>query len=95
MSNFTSGPWVKVNDCTVRGPNGQPVASTKGFAYPVCSDYEANARLIAAAPETYELLLEVWMHLLGYVPRSEKVQDLCEKILAIHNRIENKAEGRE
>jgi hypothetical protein len=50
-SGHTPGPWVAVNDCTVRGSHGEPIASTLGFAFPSCAYHKENAQLIAAAPD--------------------------------------------
>lgn len=59
-ARFTPGPWFKVNDTLVRGSHGEPVASTKGFAYPEAIEHAANAHLIAAAPALYAAL-EAWL----------------------------------
>jgi hypothetical protein len=62
-ASFTPGPWVKDRHGQLSGPDGT-IVCTKGLGlsislggdpYPVA---EANARLIAAAPDMYEALEE-------------------------------------
>lgn len=64
--SHTPGPWQLsralrnnarhdwygyTTDWRVYGPNGQPVISARGIARPTSQNGEANARLIAAAPD--------------------------------------------
>ena len=51
---MTPGPWHAVNDTLVRGPHGEPVASTVGFAYPQDTNHAANAIAIAGLPGLLE-----------------------------------------
>jgi hypothetical protein len=95
MSNFTPGPW-KCHEqygeyaiCVPLGvehPEGKPIAR----AY----YSEADARLIAAAPEMAKLLSEAWLlmddALTTQISDPEKGEDmsiLCEKIDALLNKI--------
>ena len=63
MSKFTSGKWRAGEHSPLMGisifATGRPfrIARLEGY-YPV-EEEEANARLIAAAPEMYELLKDV------------------------------------
>ena len=56
MSNHTPGPWFVNDDCIEaggpEGPRDVTVAVVTGFTNP----REANAHLVAAAPELYEAL---------------------------------------
>ena len=64
MSEFTSGKWeadVLYGDHFVVFANSHVIAD--------CFDNEANARLIAAAPELYHMLA----YLLGYVREWEAI----------------------
>jgi len=68
----TKGPWKAVNDTLVRGPHGEAIAATKWTGqYPVCTEHEANTRLIAAAPE----LLEALEGLLYFVDDTDEADD--------------------
>lgn len=52
MTEFTKGPWMAVFDDEL----GAYVASTDTTYDIVCHVHEANAHLIAAAPDLYEAL---------------------------------------
>lgn len=70
---FTPGPWIMVNDRTVNGPHGDRVASTK-FSYPFPVEHEANARLIAAAPELLESLQSTLSELIRMYHEHEEME---------------------
>lgn len=62
-TKFTPGPWKvhPVDDCTVVASDGSEVAAIDGDynqpdTWPIM---EANARLIAAAPDLYEALVDI------------------------------------
>ena len=58
MSNFTSGPWKSVGgNCTIvtEDPNGWEIADIR----PDVPGFEANAALIAAAPDLLAALEEI------------------------------------
>jgi len=61
MSNFTPGPWEKKGN-TIFG-NGRRICDLlilyDGDWQPWAEEQEANAHLIAAAPELYETLKEL------------------------------------
>lgn len=79
MSNFTPGPWV-VTAHPVPGVDvfavGEPMADEElqySLSHTVCyQNAEANARLIAAAPELLEALIEAVE--CGMVPISSAVE---------------------
>ena len=62
MSKHTPGPWVAVARTNahieIEAP-GQPSYSAKKVATVSLTNHEANARLIAAAPELLEALKEL------------------------------------
>lgn len=72
-TNHTPGPWVRDTasgfGCDVRAENGRKVAATWGInngdpyrpAYR--AECDANARLIAAAPELLEVLEDLTSHM--------------------------------
>lgn len=63
MSGHTPGPWTKVNG-ELFGPHGRRVLVSDSGIGVVCGsnpdpEHEANARLIAAAPELLEALRDL------------------------------------
>jgi hypothetical protein len=62
MSKHTPGPWKVTSESynpLIECEDGYVIAQIKGVSLNVAGfDYEANARLIAAAPRMYELLAE-------------------------------------
>jgi hypothetical protein len=56
-ARHTPGPWTAVNDTLVRGPHGEAIASTVGFAFPSCAYHMANANLIASAPDLKDVCI--------------------------------------
>lgn len=61
MSGHTNGPWSIAKDRAGRaivGPDGKTVGAAHMSSKPnLIEEVEANARLIAAAPDLYEALL--------------------------------------
>lgn len=61
---WTAGPWhaaVSMRDADIVGPKGEDIGyvnSSDGADEPTSYPHEANARLIAAAPELYDALQE-------------------------------------
>jgi len=55
MLKFTPGPWIN-EETAVAGPDGTLTVALLNTGN---KDFKANARLIAAAPDLYELLQEV------------------------------------
>ena len=53
MSAHTSGPWTVYGEQSIRGPNGEYIASAGWQNGP------ANARLIATAPMMFEELIKI------------------------------------
>ena len=62
MSKHTTGPWKVTSEShnpLIECEDGYVIAQIKGVSLSVAGfNYEANARLIAAAPRMYELLVE-------------------------------------
>lgn len=61
MSKFTPGPWTLCYDGQIDGPDGLKIC---GFSWDSYREFNegnnaANARLIAAAPEMYEMVTEI------------------------------------
>ena len=93
MSNHTEGPWAigKVNQGTVAGSipvatpdymesyrNGQLICSVYGTA----SFSNANARLIAAAPELLEALTDCVEHMHWTQPQGEAALKKAKAVIA-------------
>lgn len=58
MSEWTPGPWVAVNERDVDTADGKCIA-IMGVGV---DEFEANAHLIAAAPDLYEALAAIMNH---------------------------------
>ncbi len=72
MSDFTPGPWLAVGNAVLarsEHAGGRAIAVTGMTSPPSSGEGEANARLIAAAPELYEALEEI---------AGTEHQDVCE-----------------
>ena len=55
---FTPGPWHVAADTLIRDSDGRAVGTAR-LRVSGCEEQEANARLIAAAPELYAVAVEV------------------------------------
>jgi hypothetical protein len=84
MSNHTPGPWNVNGKQSIRGANSEYIARTNW------QNGEANARLIAAAPELLEALMLADQHLRTLYPTGVEQGDyICS---AVRSAI-NKAKG--
>lgn len=90
MSKFTPGPWVAdifTNGAFRIRPHGYdiPVIADRNECYPLVAEMEANARLIAAAPDMYEALQDIARYL-GNKPFRSDGEELmimrCKKVFA-------------
>jgi hypothetical protein len=63
MNGFVAGPWIVWNDCVFAGPVKKVKGGISGYRAEICrmddmdltnAQVQANARLIAAAPEMHE-----------------------------------------
>lgn len=96
MSEHTPGPWTVAGDSIVVGPSGNVIAECCGYsvratdpAQRAQGGREANARLIAAAPEMLSLLTEFLCDQETLCePYSNK--SLCEKAVELLARIEGR-----
>jgi len=73
MSNHTLGPWKIVDsweDHTIEGPKGEEIIFQDG-PYQTPSIKEANARLIAAAPDLLEALIDMVQAYSELIPRDQ------------------------
>ena len=88
MSKHTPGPWYRdgqrsdsMGSAIIRGANGFEVANSRSW---IVSEYEANANLIAASPEMYELLKTIntvgRLSLENGIPVMARVIELSEEI---------------
>ena len=84
MSKHTKGPWDYISDTR------DVIVSRAGFndvliaqLYKIGQDHEANARLIAAAPEMLELLKKCQSMLIGqeFKTRDSRVVDSIDELL--------------
>ena len=98
MSKHTPGPWQpsksRTNPYAVYAPHGQTTRSSIASIalYDDCYDEaEANARLIAAAPELLEALLAVWNAGTGASPEVKDASwELARAAIANATGTENK-----
>jgi hypothetical protein len=77
MSDFTLGPWERNEhvDWFVVSVNGHVIAKV----YPDVDEVEANARLIAAAPEMYKVLSRINNGSMEYADW-EEIRELVTRI---------------
>lgn len=88
MSRFTKGKWryVEMNNAVVVDDDSYlPIAFPTGCSMFSEQEYKANGRLIAAAPEMYELLLEELVPTSDYggivsFERERKIKELLARI---------------
>ena len=101
MSEFTRGSWFSVRTetkagkhrrtriyCGVRREDGtlKTIATLSGTA----AETKADARLITAAPEMYDLLYEALQELKGYDPIGNGVSTVYPEIEELLARIDGK-----
>ena len=72
MAGHTKGPWKHLGGGDIRGPDGKTIALTYGPVKNPVPSAEANARLIAAAPE----LLEACQWFMAQLDASVLVRDI-------------------
>ena len=77
MNNHTQGPWTIGDDCCVYGNHG----IIRPFVAQIADDYndgetQANARLIAAAPDLLEAADDALADLEGYEFAAETIRKL-------------------
>ena len=93
MPNFTQEKWryIEMNNTIVTdGEKYKPIAHLVGcIAFPE-DEYKANGRLIAAAPEMYDLL-KVWVQIQAQ-PTLRIAQERAKELLA---QIDGKEDGHE
>ena len=87
MSKFTKAPWIIDNDGDgiYSDTEEYQVAYISYINYNKNKEMQANARLIAAAPEMYELLDEIQK---GYLEYGTIADWHCDKIFNILVRID-------
>ena len=95
---FTPGPWIAPNNGGLNGAvvakDGQMVCDPSG-AGRYEDEMDANARLIAAAPEMYALLIRIESYFKNrhiYGPGVE--ESVSKKLMSRIKRVMNKAEGK-
>jgi hypothetical protein len=77
--SFTPGPWKQDGLVVVRAQDDDPLAEVFGHGdYEDPANAQANARLIAAAPELYALLADVAEHyrMLSRFTESEHIYEV-------------------
>lgn len=94
MSNHTPGPWIACDNngysiWRVTSPEYRAESASRTVAEVVgdSAETEANAHLIAAAPEMYELLCEVRNHI-DKTCRECESKAIVPKIDALMDKIE-------
>ena len=75
MINHTPAPWSRNSDDDIHDANGDVVCGANG---PTAEEQEANARLIAAAPEMLEALREIAKLASGISRRADARRIGCE-----------------
>ena len=94
MNKFTSGPWYSESkdhngQCIVRNEDLEVCTCWHHGVWSIEKEMAANAKLIAAAPELYEVLKELLSsyelladEVYGRLPGKTQVQLMAEKALA-------------
>jgi len=83
VSKHTDGPWVHCDSIPgYHGPQNSVVDLNGKFIAEMWDDNKANAHLIAAAPEMYDKLNEVYGWLMQIATNShdftqEEIEDIC------------------
>lgn len=75
MTQHTTGPW------TAKGPDISAADGTRIATCGITRNYAANARLLAAAPELLDLLMEVRNKLLGNDPSITSLRERTDELL--------------
>jgi hypothetical protein len=91
---FTPGPWAHREGGSYCGDTGRyeilsdddgwVVASTIGDVSDLYPQEEANARLMAAAPELFEALDDILIHCLADIEAEEQRDEPNERALAVY-----------
>lgn len=80
MSEFTPGPWKSSNNHIDTADRKHGIASCNTAN----DDYEANARLIAAAPDMFKMLHVLWVNIPSTVLKQYGLSEI--ELLAIINK---------
>ena len=83
--NYTKGEWKAKDKSYFQGEMPFIVSPTYSSYVIARVDNEANAHLIAAAPELYEACNKMWSYLISRPAKPKELTDillLCEKGLA-------------
>jgi len=78
IKQHTPGPWIMSKYGNVEDKNGN-IIRTKGFALSSGAEAEANAKLMAMAPEMFELLKKVRLSLSDNWIEAKQIDELLER----------------
>ena len=89
MPAFTKGHWTVENGIDIISDIHQNAYIAQLYLIPDEKEHEANARLIAAAPEMYRILCDIreWCEVDDLDPDIE--EDIAEVLQAIHGKEDN------
>ena len=93
MSEFTQGKWyviqgAGIDELDVISEDKRNICYLFGYSFSRWNEQKANARLIAAAPEMYELLYEALQELKGYDPIGNGISTIYPDIEELLARID-------